>query len=179
MKKIISLLLFIILLSGCLGKDNQEKISPQNDSSVYFPYASRYATDFEKGDPRYLEMVLDFWKEYETGNVKKTAKNFADTILMVLPEGFFSGQKDSVLASFKKTRDKYSIVQCHLDTWMPARINGKDNWVFIWGWQERTDKNGKLEAPVLHEVWRINKKGKIDFMQQYLTHYVRDIFMER
>ena len=172
MKEIIMIFVLFIFTLSCTNKSENINDVPKDSSgkSVYFPYTTRYSNGFDPGRPEYLRTVLDIWKEFETGDVTKTANSFEDNISITFPDQELNGPKDVVLAEFKKRRSVYSVIQNHFDSWMPAKAKDHDDeWVFIWGWQERTGKDGKLSVAVIHEIWRFNKEGKINFMKQYIS----------
>jgi hypothetical protein len=171
MKRFAIFILFILILSCHSTKNDDEGIEKNSSGKpIYFPYAPRYENGFEAGRSEYIKVVLDIWKEYETGDVRKKSKSFADSVTFIFRDEEYKGKKDSVLSKYKKRRDNYSYVQNHIDSWMPAYAKDHDDyWVFLWGRQDCTDKEGGFKALQVHEIWRFNKEGKINFMQEYVS----------
>ncbi|MEO7801921.1 MAG: hypothetical protein ABIR81_07980, partial [Ginsengibacter sp.] len=42
-----------------------------------------------------------------------------------------------------------------------------EDWVAIWGREDDVMTDGKVQGREIHEIWRFNKDGKIDYMQSY------------
>jgi hypothetical protein len=171
MKQILSVLILLLTASACTSKrESKEPVYQAGDSTIYYPYSPVYASEFEPGRSLYAKMVLDIWKQYETGDVTHSAKSFSDSVLIILPDKTFRGRRDSALSFLKKRRQVYVEVQCFIDAWMPVHVKDVgDDLVFLWGRQDCTAKNGKRDYLVVHEIWRFDKKGKIRSLQQYYT----------
>lgn len=174
MKKILPSLIVIVFFA-C--NNNSANTPPQggpeeSDSGIYYAYSPIYSNGYKTGSYKNLKMVTDVWKQYENGDITKSAGTFADDITFVYPDQVISGKKDSVLGQVKKLRNGYATVQSFIYSWMPAKAKDHDeDWVFIWGRQEYNDKEGKLKSIEVHEIWQFNKEGKIIFMQQYHTRH--------
>jgi hypothetical protein len=169
------ILSFPIWLCACnnnSAKSVQASESQEPDSGIYYPYSPIYSNGYKTGSYKNLKIVTDVWKQFENGDITKSAGSFADDITVVYPDQVISGKKDTVLAQLKKLRDNFPTVQSFIYSWMPAKARDHDeDWVFIWGRQELTDKEGKLKSIEVHEIWQFNKEGKIIFMQQYHTRH--------
>jgi hypothetical protein len=51
---------------------------------------------------------------------------------------------------------------------MPLKsVDRNEDWVAIWGTETDTYTDGKTDKKDIHEIWRINKDGKVDFIKQY------------
>lgn len=156
----------IIVLLSCSSK---KPAAPAE--TVYYPYAPVYSNDYAQGSAVLAKKVVDFWKAYESGDVTHTAGNFADSVTFILPDVSWRGSRDSVLALMKKRRQRYSDMQCYLDSWIPLHEkNHGDDLVVLWGRQDGTTPKGARDYMVLHETWYFDRKGRIQTMIQYLTH---------
>ncbi|MER3464608.1 MAG: hypothetical protein C4329_09620 [Chitinophagaceae bacterium] len=68
----------------------------------------------------------------------------------------------------KQYRNGFSAVKSRISAWIPLySVDKNESWVAVWGTEEDTDQSEKVTSTELHEIWRINKDGKIDFMQQF------------
>jgi hypothetical protein len=144
----------------------------QPDSGIYYAYSPIYTSGYKYGNYQLVKPVTDYWKQFENGDIRTTANIFAEEITLVFPDQVIRGKRDTVLAQAKKLRDSFTVVQSFIYSWMPVITKDSgDDWVFIWGRQEVTDKAGKLKAVEVHEIWQFNKEGKIMFMQQYQTRH--------
>ena len=158
-------------LSSCNRNSQKPPSGNANDTVLYYPYAPVYANGFQKGDPEHAQKVLAIWKELESGDLIHRSGYFADSISIILPDRIMRGKKDSILRMMRKRWETYSDVQCYIDAWLSVHPNNrKEELVLLWGRQDLTEKNGKREYQVLHEIWRFNTQGKIISWEQYQTH---------
>ena|ERR1700694_1336355 len=165
------ILIFLSLLAACRQPTPPYGKAAANDSAVYYPYSPVYTNDYEMASPWLSQQVLNFWKEFETGDVMHAGRNCSDTLSFILPDVVLQGSRDSVLHAFKKRRAAYSDMQCYIDSWMPMRAKGRnEQLVFLWGRQDGTTIKGTRVYRVLHEIWRFDRAGKIRQLEQYETH---------
>jgi hypothetical protein len=165
-----SCLYVIFLIIACKNQATTKEVNDEPTDSVYYAYSPSYTSGYKSGDNKKVKIVSEIWKELENGDIKKTAGYFADEVNFVFPDQAFKGKKDSVLTEVKKIRDSYQSVQTFVYSWMPARSKDhNEDWVFIWGKNYLTSKNGKLQVIEIHEIWQFNEEGKIKFVQQYRT----------
>src|SRR5215213_2365062 len=165
-------IVFAMNLLACNNPVNNSAVTSkeESDSGIYYAYSPIYSNGYKFGSYKNVKLVTDVWKQFENGDITKTADSFADDITFVYPDQVIGGKRDTVLAQVKKLRDSYSAVQSYIYSWMPATAKDHDeDWVFIWGKEQLTDKEGKLKSIEIHEIWQFNKEGKIIFMQQYHT----------
>lgn len=150
-----------ILLLVFLCKTNyaQQKMS--------YPYTANYSSDFKIGNPANSKLVLDLWKDFDN-NTFDGPNHFADTVVMFFPDGSMLKGKDSVIAGAKAYRGAMKSCVSTLDAWTPLKsINRNEDWVALWGTETDTYADGKTNKRDIHEIWRINKDGKVDFMKQF------------
>jgi hypothetical protein len=163
-------LICLFIISAC-SNNKTKPIVAEKDTVVYYPYAPVYSTEFEKGKSEFARNVLRVWRQYENGNVLNERASFADSIRLILWDDILTGKRDSVLTLLKKRRDNYSDMQCFVNSWMPVHVKDEDDdVVFVWGLQDGTKNNGDRDYSMIHEVWRLDKKGKIKELEQYRTH---------
>ena len=66
-------------------------------------------------------------------------------------------------------RDGLAKVSSVIEAVLPTRSKDKnEDWVAICGKEIKTDKAGKTDSTRLHEIWRFNKAGKIEYMAQFI-----------
>lgn len=171
-------LLFIIAAAaiGCNEDPALKSEAARTDSVSVAPYIYKasYADKFEKGDDKHSRTVLEIWKAYDNNQLDSARKYFADTVYMKSRDGYeMYGTADSILKETKQYRSGIEKVVSEVAAFTPlkATANG-DNWVSIWG-KEFTTTNGKLDSIDLHEIWRFNKDGKVDWMRQYASSYMK------
>lgn len=134
------------------------------------PYTAEYSSQFMPGNPAYGKIVLEMWKDWDNNTLELHADMYADTVLMSFPNGQTVRGKDSALYLAKKYRGSLASVTSTVEAWIPTKsVDRNEDWVLIWGREENTDTNGNKTTTMLHEIWRINKDGKIDFMRQYMS----------
>jgi hypothetical protein len=135
-----------------------------------FPYKAEYSSSFMPGNPAHGKLVLDIWKDWDDNVPDRHADMFADTVFMMFPNGESVRGRDSAMQWAKRIRGSLASAKSTIEAWMPTKsIDRNEDWVLVWGREEDTDMNGNKTTTMLHEIWRINKDGKIDFMRQYMA----------
>lgn len=163
MKSLITRMIGLTLLMGAISIPAR----PQKPAGG-FPYQPTYSSSFEIGDPAQARMVLELWKDYDENALDRHASWFADTAVIYLASGEVVRGLDSMLAGVKKYRSSIAKVKTTLHAWVSLRsTDRKENWVALWATEEDTSKDGTTTAVSLHEIWRINRAGKIDEIRQY------------
>lgn len=156
-------------------KDDKTKVKDENgkmkmkgqDGMMAYPYTAGYSSNFVMGNPAHSRMILDLWKDWDD-NAFERHDYMADTLVMFLPDGSVIKGKAANLEGAKKYRGGMSSAKSTIDAWVPLRsVDKKEDWVAIWGTETDTWPDGKVDTRNIHEVWRINKDGKVDMMRQF------------
>jgi hypothetical protein len=187
MKRIsISLIMILLILAGnntlaqekVKVKDDKTKIKDDNTKikikaedgmNTVLPYTATYSSNFVMGNPAHSRMILDMWKDWDD-NAFDRNDFFADTVAIYLPDGTVTKGKAANLEGAKKYRGSMTSAKSTIQAWVPLKSTDKnENWVAIWGTEVDTWPDGKVETSEIHEIWRINKDGKIDLMRQFIA----------
>lgn len=152
-------------------KDGDMKVKIKNpdgmNSTMDYPYTATYSSKFVMGNPAHGRMVLDLWKDWDD-NAFDRHDYMADTLTMYLPDGMVVKGKAANLEGAKKYRGGMTSAKSIIHAWIPLRSTDKnEDWVAIWGTEVDTWPDGKVETRELHEIWQINKDGKIAVMRQF------------
>jgi hypothetical protein len=76
--------------------------------------------------------------------------------------------KAAIVEGAKKVRGGFTSATSALDAWVPLKsVDRNEDWVALWGHEDDVLTDGSKQKRELHEIWRINKDGKIDYMQQW------------
>jgi hypothetical protein len=112
-------------------------------------------------------VILDLWKDWDD-NAFDRHDFFADTAVIFLSSGKVVKGKDSIVAGAMRERGSISSSKSTLEAWVPLKsVDKNQNWVALWGSETDTWADGKTETRDIHEIWRFNKDGKVDFMKQF------------
>ncbi|MEO7294089.1 MAG: hypothetical protein ABIW34_13350 [Ginsengibacter sp.] len=150
-------------------KDGDSKIKMKNDNGMMmdYPYTANYSSKFAMGNPAHAKMILDLWKDWDD-NAFNRHDYMADTVVMFFPDGTMAKGKQQTMEGAMKYRGGMTSAKSSIDAWMPLRSTDKnEDWVAVWGSETDTWADGKTETRDIHEIWRINKDGKVDFMKQF------------
>lgn len=175
MKKFIKFFLPCIVLAGMLFLNTvqaqtdkakaKEKVQKADQS---MPYTATYSSKFQIGDPKYSQIIMKLWKDWDDNALDQSVNMFADTMVMYHPDGTVLKGKEQNQAEAKKYRGQFTNVKSTIHAVVSLKSTDRnENWVAIWGTEEDTAKDGKVTSTELHEVWRFNKDGKIDLMRQF------------
>jgi hypothetical protein len=156
-QQILLMVLFFILVSN------------QSFAQEKYPYTATYSSKFAIGNPAHAKMILELWKDWDD-NALERHNYFADTVVMYFPDGGMAKGKDSCMAGAKRFRGSMTAAKSELQAWTPLKsVDRNEDWVAVWGTETDTYADGKTEKRDLHEIWRINKAGKVDFMKQFAS----------
>ncbi|MES1220009.1 MAG: hypothetical protein ABUT20_31190 [Bacteroidota bacterium] len=172
-KLLIVMAIAAITLAAC--NSNKEEAKPvastetTSMADVTYPYPISYSSKFELADPKYGQIILGLWKDWDNGTLSNSKDAFADSVEMHFADGsMMHSVRDSVLAAGQMYRDMYTKAVSEVNAVTALRSMDKDeNWALVWGKEVDTDKKGKVDSFYLQETWRFNKAGKVDLLYQY------------
>jgi hypothetical protein len=146
----------VVLKGEGMGKD------------LVYPYTATYSSQFAPGVPAHAKLVLDMWKDWDDNALDRHAAFVSDTILFHSPSGEAIRGKDSFMVQSRRYRGSLTTVKSSIEAWVPLKsIDRNEDVVLVWGREEITDKDGRPTSRMLHEVWGINKDGKVTYIRQY------------
>lgn len=171
----ISLFVSIAFLVSCTSGSNKsttEAVKASDSTgheSMTYPYTAAYSSDFEIGDAKNVQTLLELYQNWDNNTIENSKNSFADTDTMFFADGsMFAGSRDSLMAVAKRMRGQMGKVVDSVHAWVPLRSKDRDEqWVVIWTREYSTDANGKMQPKELQETWRFDKNGKINLMYQY------------
>lgn len=135
------------------------------------PYTATYSSSFKIGKPAYSAIVLNLWKDWDDNTFDKH-DYFSDTVVIYLSDGSVTRGKAANMEGAKKYRGGMSSAKSIIHAWVTLVSTDKnEEAVCIWGHEEDTYADGKVEKKDLHEVWWFNKEGKIARMRQWAAKF--------
>jgi hypothetical protein len=150
------------------GTEVKVKVEGPGASNIMYPYTAEYSSQFVPGNPQHAKLVLDMWKLWDDNQIDMQNDWIADTIVLLLPDGQVVSGKEKFMSEAKTYRGMFTNLKSSVEAWVPLRsVDRNENWVAIWGSEAATNKEGVTSTNMIHEIWRINKDGKIDLMRQY------------
>lgn len=174
MKTFVKYLLLSTTLAGTMffsaaqAQTEKAKEKDKMKADQTMSYTATYSSEFQIGDPKYAQIILKLWKDWDNNALDQSAAMFADTVAMYNADGTMLKGKEQNLAEAKKYRGQFTTVKSTIHAFVSLRSTDRnENWVAIWGTEEDTGKDGKITSKELHEVWKFNKDGKIDVMRQF------------
>jgi hypothetical protein len=170
MQKILFLAMsFIIISCHSEEKNEAEAKTTPTQTVAAVPYTATYSSQFELGDSKNAETILNIWKSWDDGTISSSRKFFADTAHFYFRDGSkLEGNMDSVMANIQRFRNSLASVKNTVHMYMTLKSKDKnENWVFIWATEVITDRQGKTDSAGLQESWRFNRDGKVDLLYQF------------
>jgi hypothetical protein len=164
MKKLFqSIIVYACFLSGTYAQDKAK----QTDMA----YKATYSSEFKIGNPSYSKMILEVWKDWDDNKLDRH-DYFADSLVMMFPDGSVSKGKKASMESAMKYRATITTAKSTVHAIVPLRSTDRnEDVVCVWGTEDDTMTDGKTEKRDLHEVWWFNKDGKIVFMRQFAAKF--------
>ena len=151
-------------------KEGEMMVKMDGSDTRDFPYKANYSSQFAIGSPANARKVLELWKDYDANMLNTHADYFADTVRVDLPNGTRLNGKDSVLKAIGEYRTSQGKVESTVDAWISTKsLDRNEDWVTIWGVETATDGTGKVTKNRIHEIWQLNKDGKVVYMAQFVA----------
>jgi hypothetical protein len=123
------------------------------------------------GKAAYAKMVRELWKDFDDNNFDRH-DYIADTVVMMFPDGEVSKGKEANMEGVKKYRGSLGSVKSTIFACIPlTNLDEHEDAVCIWGQEEDTTPDGKVEKKDIHEVWWFNKAGKVTRVRQWTAKF--------
>jgi hypothetical protein len=171
MKKLLFVFLIVVILFSCntSPKQTDSKNSGSQTSSISLPFPIDYSSEFEIGDQKYAQSILEISKDYDNNTIQNSANKFADSVLFHMPDGtVLNGPRDSVLAAVIGARSSLASATDYFYSVVVLKPKGKEEtWVCFWEKEVDVTKDGKKDSTLLNDNWMFNKEGKIAAIYQY------------
>ncbi len=173
MKQLLFVAVMTLLMVACNqpattstgNKDPAMTGSSVEDLSI--PYTPLYSTNFEIGNFKYAQIVLNIYKDYDN-NIFNNSNLYADTVSLNVSSGSTIKGRDMVINSLKDYRNSITSVKDSIVTFVVLKPKDKDEtWVSIWSSEINTFKDGKIDTSKINENWKFNKDGKVAFINMY------------
>ncbi|MEO6232588.1 MAG: hypothetical protein ABJB11_17785 [Ferruginibacter sp.] len=159
----------LLLVAFCSVSFAQGK--PKMNEQIDYPYKAAYSSHFKIGKPEYSKMILDMWKDWDDNKLDRH-DYMADTVKLFFPDGNIADGKTAAMEDAVKYRNTFTTVTSIIHAWVPLKsLDTNDDVVCVWGQETDTYPDGKVEKKDLHEVWWINKDGKISRLRQWAAQF--------
>ena len=174
MKQLSFLSIALVLFSCNTATNKETDTMVKGDSSttpsapVSYAYKVNYSSDFEIGDAKYAQTVLQLWKDFDNNTFDNQRDIFADSVTAVFYNGnVFKGTRDSLISMVKEHRTALGTSTSSVDVITTLKPKGKEEtWVCVWGTEVDSNK-GKTDSIYLNENWMFDKNGKVAYMTQF------------
>jgi hypothetical protein len=163
----ITTFIFLSFFNDCFAQAKKTGTNMDNN----YPYTATYSSSFTMGKSAYAAMILDLWKDWDDNKFERH-DYMADSVVMMFPNGAIAKGKEANMAAAKQIRGSMASVKSIVHAWIPITSTDKnEDIVCIWGQEEDTLPDGKVEKKDVHEVWWFNKDGKITSMRQWTAKF--------
>jgi hypothetical protein len=161
----------LLIFFSCSGKKSNP-IDIQKAPAFYYPYSPRFDIDFEMGDNKHVNIILNFWRGYSSGDIKAYRKYFSDSLTLVFSDKTVNGKTEDVLKIYQERRNTLSTIQAHIDFWQAVFNKEKnESWVLLWITQEGTNHQKQQRSNSIHQVWKFDGGGKVYEMQEFTSGF--------
>ena len=170
MKKFLLACCCAAIFTAC---NNESKEAAKTDTNAAMPadlpYTATYKTNWtDKVSDADLKMVLDSYKDWETGNLEALSKLMADTTEVDMSDGAHGKMTNAdLMKKWSVYRDSLSSVKIKMDTWRKMYSpDDSSSFVVVWYDEYDTYKDGRVDSASMHDINGI-KDGKINWYSQF------------
>lgn len=141
----------------------------EKQTNLTYPYTADYSSDFEIGDAKNVQTLLELYKNWDNNTLDNSKNAFAEMDTMYFSDGtMFAGSRDSLFILANKIRGQMGSLVDSVHAWVPLKSRDKnEHWVALWAKETSTNAKGVKKSRELHEVWRFDNNGKMNLMYQY------------
>ena len=180
MKKVLGLLLSTAILWSCNSANKETAAEPAADTTakttapplpVDYAYKATYSSDWSIGDPKYTQIVLNFYKKLEADNLDDNPEFIEDSVAFsTYDQRIVKKSRAEFIAKVKEFRKGFKSLKEEFVAFVALHSNDK-NEDFVCAWINETGVrlNGKPDATTYQENWRF-RNGKIYFIGDYARY---------
>jgi hypothetical protein len=179
MKRILTICSVATLLIACNNTAKETPATETKDTiaasapapAIELPYKAKYSSDWSIGDPKYTKIVLDFYKNLETGNIEGFKDHFEDSIQFKAYDGrLVKKPLDEFVKKVNDFRARYKFLSEEFLAFVSLHSNDKnEDWVALWINERAIGQNGKADSTVYQENWRF-RNGKVYSLGDYARY---------
>jgi len=169
MAKSVLVLVVFLLATIAVQAQGPAKVKKTN-KKMEMPYEAEYSSQFKIGEDRLSLKVLELWKDFEENDIDRHLDYFSEDLTLDLADGtrFIGLQK--ILEETKSFRGSLSDYESVIEAYISLQSIDKDeDWVAVWGKDTFTNGMGAKEVNALHELWKFDKDGKVEYIRQYMS----------
>src|SRR6476661_7466487 len=148
MKQFLFLWVLFATFSGCNSNSSQSEAKADTSSTkeqLSYPFTPKYSINWQPGDEKNAQLVLNCLRKYVDGDIKGCASYFADTATFIADKFYFRGSRDSLEKMVGDMRNASASVSKEFDSWATMYYPDKgDTWVTLWYIEKMTDKHGNV-----------------------------------
>lgn len=135
MKILLSTIAVCLLTTACNHSGTSEKkdsiTTKPSVENLSIPREVAYSSNFEIGNPKYAQIVLNIYKDYDN-NTFNNSDAYADTVSMKVADGGTIRGKNVLINALKKSRNNIKSIRDTIDTYVVLKPKSKDEtWVSI------------------------------------------------
>lgn len=164
-----SVLFFLIACNNEPAKKEATTPAPAEKSTVTLPYTASYSSSWSQDvSDADLKMVLQSYKDWETGNMPGLASAYGDTLEVDMANGDHhkkpSGEMMKIYTGY---RDSLSSVRIDMGAWNKMHsIDKKSDVIVTWYDEWDTYKTGKVDSASYQDI-NVVVKGKVVYYATY------------
>jgi len=166
------LILCSITIASCA--DNTPSSAKLSEDSSQVALATAYTNNFQIGNPKLAKIVLDFYKYFDSNQVRNFSENISDTIKMNLSNGNeYDCSRDSAINVINHLRSSFQKIQTLPDAFVTVTYKGQPGtWVSVWGKRIATE-DGKSDTLFFNDNWKFDEHEKIVLRNEYARKSAR------
>lgn len=164
---------FVLFLLACNNEGEKKEAAttetPSVKPAVDLPYTASYSSSWTQDvSDADLKMVLQSYKDWETGNMPGLAASYGDTLEVDMANGeHHKTPSGEMMKIYTAIRDSLSSVKIDMGAWNKMHSTDKKSDVIVTWYDEwDTYKTGKVDSASYHDV-NVVVKGKIVYYATY------------
>jgi ketosteroid isomerase-like protein len=173
MKKYFIALCLVSFLIACNNEGEKKEAAktetPADKTPVELPYKASYSSSWTQDvSDADLKMVMQSYKDWETGNMPGLAAAYADTLEVEMANGEHHRKPSGdIMKIYTAARDSMSSIRIEMGAWNKLHSTDKNSDIIVTWYDEwDTYKTGRVDSASYHDI-NVVVKGKIVYYATY------------
>lgn len=161
----------LLVIAGACKNATDTKSTASDSTQPHYAYTIDKPDNWDKGDPKNIEVSLNALKAFEENRIDDCAGYFADSVRWMSDYVDQNFSKDSLKAYLMMGRGSMASMKVKMEDFESViSKDKKDEYVTLWYKQYVTDKTGKTDSLGVINDLKL-KNGKIVVLDEAIRHY--------
>jgi len=154
--------------NNSMNPDSRDVVMSTNSSRMNHTMFLPPAPKFEMGDPKYITIMLNQYKNINNYPELIDPDVYADDVIFIHTHGQVIKGKNQYLNYIRQSRDSLASLNDNFSAYTSLHsIDRNEHWVILYGSRKRTNKDGTEHGNDFCILYVFSKDGKLTLIRPY------------